>query len=158
MKKVIYNVYKLVMDKPSMLIFQSEVKEAVFNYLGIFEFNDAVNKNFKKIRLTKAEKNALIEEFYKLYDMTLTKIIHISYRVNSKDLQTIEALIVVTKDKIWKGKSPITRGFIFFIYSRDPEHTKITSYEKITRSCNQLWKTARSTSYEKQPDQPAITK
>lgn len=99
MKTLTYNVYKLVKNQPSMLIMQTTTKETVFNYLGIFEFNDAVNKNFKKVKLTKAEKKSLIEEFYKLYDMTLTKIIHISYRV-SQDLKTVEALIVVTADKI----------------------------------------------------------
>lgn len=100
MKKVIYNVYKLVMDKPSMLIFQSEVKEAVLNFLNEFEFNDAVNKLFKKYPMTKREKKELIEDFYKLYDMTLTKIIHVSKRVSQKDIRIIEALIVVVADKI----------------------------------------------------------
>lgn len=100
MKTLIYNVYKLVKNQPSMLILQTETKETVLNFLREFEFNDAVNKLFKKHNMTKRDKKELVEEFYKLYDMTLTKIIHVSKRVSQKDLQTIEALIVVVIDKL----------------------------------------------------------
>lgn len=99
MKNLIYNVYKLVKNQPSMLILQTETKETVLNFLREFEFNDAVNKLFEKHNMTKREKRQLVEDFYKLYDMTLTKIVHVSKRV-SQDLQTVEALIVVVIDKL----------------------------------------------------------